>query len=88
LEPLSLIYWIKLCLGVLAAFICILLGVNNIITGAMIGFITYIVSDKVLKQLFIDKVENPSDVTKTGIGIYIITFVFVWALLYTIIRFS
>ena len=88
MEPLSLIYWIKFSLGVLAALICILLSVNNIITGVTIGFITYIISDKVLKQLFIDKVDNLSNVTKTGIGIYIITFIFFWALLYTILRFS
>jgi len=88
LEPLSLIYWIKFSLGVLAALICILLSVNNIITGVTIGFVTYIISDKVLKQLFIDKVDNLSNVTKTGIGIYIITFIFFWALLYTILRFS
>ena len=88
MDPLSLIYWIKFCLGILAALICVLLSVNNIITGVMIGFITYIISDKVLRQLFIDKVDNLSNVTKTGIGIYIITFIFFWALLYTCLLYT
>jgi len=85
LEPLDLIYWIKLCLGALAAVICIVLRVNNVITGAGIGFATYVISDKILRQIFIEKVEKPVTVTKTGIGIYVITFIFTWILLYTII---
>jgi hypothetical protein len=74
---------IKVCLGALTAVICILLGVRDIINGVGIGLIVYLGSDRVLKQLFIEKVEKQSVVTKTGIGIYIITWIFFWILIYT-----
>jgi len=86
LEPLSLIYWIKACLGILVAVICVLFWVNNIFTGVGIGALTYIVSDKILRQLFIDKVDKPFTVTKTGIGIYILTWIFFWALIFTLLN--
>ncbi|HIE14284.1 TPA: hypothetical protein EYP70_03325 [Candidatus Bathyarchaeota archaeon] len=85
MDPLDTIYWIKLCLGVLAAIICILLRVNNLITGTGIGFATYAISDRILRQIFIDKIEKSTEVTKTGAGIYAITFLFSWILLYTFI---
>lgn len=86
MEPSSLIYWIKVCLGVLTAAICVLLWVNNILTGIAIGVLVYLLSDKILRQLFIDKVDNPSTVTKTGIGIYVLAWIFFWALLFTLLN--
>lgn len=86
METLSLIYIIKILLGVLAAIICILLDIKDIISGAGIGIIVYLASDKILRQIFIEKVEKPSVVTKTGIGMYIITWLFVWILLCTLIQ--
>ncbi|MFQ6094917.1 MAG: hypothetical protein ACE5NN_02125 [Candidatus Bathyarchaeia archaeon] len=86
MEPLSLIYWIKMGLGILSAVLCILLPANNIFSSIGIGILTYIVSDKILRRLFIDKVDEPSAVTKTGIGIYIITWVFFWVLLFSLIN--
>jgi len=88
LEPLSLIYWVKVCLGALAAALCLLLKVDNIFTGITVGILVYGVSDRILRQIFIEKVEKPSIVTKTGIGIYILTWFFLWILLYTIIHIS
>jgi hypothetical protein len=84
LEPLSLIYWIKFCLGAFTAVLCLILNVNNIFTGIVVGALVYAVSNRVLRKLFIGKVENPSIVTKTGIGIYIITWLFLWILLYSL----
>jgi len=88
LKPVDQIYWIKFLLGMLAAVVCVLLNIENLITGAGVGILTYLISDKILKQLFINKIDKPSTVTKTGIGIYVITFVFLWTLLYTILHFS
>ena len=88
MKPVDQIYWIKFLLGMLAAVVCVLLNIENLITGAGVGILTYLISDKILKQLFINKIDKPSTVTKTGIGIYVITFVFLWTLLYTILHFS
>ena len=86
MEALRLIYWIKVGLGILAAVICILLPADNLISGIGVGILTYLVSDRILKRLFIDKVDEPSTVTKTGIGTYIIAWVFFWVLLFTLIN--
>ncbi|MEM2442580.1 MAG: hypothetical protein QW502_00335 [Candidatus Bathyarchaeia archaeon] len=45
----------------------------------------YVLSDKILRQIFIAKVNKPSDITKTGIMIYILSWIFFWALLYTLL---
>jgi len=84
LEPLSLIYWIKAGLGALAAALCIVFNVNDLFLGITFGIGVYVISDRILKQIFIEKVEKPSVVTKTGIGLYIITWLFLWILMYTL----
>jgi hypothetical protein len=86
LEPLTLIYWLKVALGVLAAVLCVLLPVANLFGGIGIGVLTYVVSDKVLRRMFINEIDKPSTVTKTGIGIFIIAWVFFWVLLFTLIN--
>lgn len=84
MEPLNVIYWIKVALGALVGALCVLLRVNNIFSGIMLCVATYLVSDKILRQVFIAKVNKLSDITKTGIGIYIASWIFFWVLLYTI----
>ena len=83
MEPLNLIYLIKVCLGALTAIICLIIPVTDLFTGISVGLMVYLVSDRLLKQIFIEKVEKPSTVTKTGIGIYVIIWVFFWILIYT-----
>ena len=86
LEPLTLIYWLKVALGVVAAVLCVLLPVANLFGGIGIGVLTYVVSDRVLRRMFINEIDKPSTVTKTGIGIFIIAWVFFWVLLFTLIN--
>ena len=85
LEPIDIIYMVRGLLGVLTAVICLLLRVGDIITAVGIAIIIYWSSDRILKQIFVGKVER-SEVTKTGIGIFIITWIFLWILLYTLIK--
>jgi ABC-type uncharacterized transport system permease subunit len=86
LDTLNLIYVSKIGLGVLAAVICILLGVDNILSGIGIALLVYFVSDRLLKQIFIQKVEKLSTVTKTGIGIFLITWILAWILFFTFLH--
>ena len=86
MEPLDLIYVIKVVLGAATAVLCLLIGVDNIFTGAAVGLMIYLASDRILKQVFIEKVEKLSTVTKTGIGIYIITWIFLWILIFTFLN--
>jgi ABC-type uncharacterized transport system permease subunit len=84
METLSIIYAIKILLGVVTAVLCFVLGVNNILAAVGVCLMVYFGSDYILKQIFIEKVEKLSVVTKTGVGIYIITWLFVWVLIYTL----
>ena len=83
MKPLDVIYTIKAILGALTALICILLGVEDIVTAVGIAMLVYLGSDRILKQIFIEKVDK-SMVTKTGMGIFIIMWLFTWILLYTL----
>jgi len=85
MSPLNLIYWIKLILGIFTAALCVLLGVNNILSGIVVSIAVYLVSDKILKQIFVSKVEKPSDITKTGLTIYVCAWLLFWTLLYTLL---
>jgi ABC-type uncharacterized transport system permease subunit len=85
LKPLNIIQWIKCGLGSLAGISCVVLNVDNIFMGVAITILIYAFSDKILKQIFIEKVDSPGDVTKTGIPIFVVTWVFLWVLLYTLL---
>lgn len=84
METLNLIYAIKIPLGVVTAVLCFVLGVNNIPAAIGICLMVYFSADWVLRQVFIEKVEKLSVVTKTGVGMYVVTWLFVWILLYTL----
>jgi ABC-type uncharacterized transport system permease subunit len=83
LETLNIIYLTKICLGLLTALICILVGVNDLLSGVGLALMIYLGSDRILKQVFVNKVEKPNEITKTGIGIYIIMWLFSWILIFT-----
>ena len=85
MKPLDIVYTVKAILGALTAVICLLLGIDDIITALGIAFLIYLSSDKILKQIFIEKIEK-SMVTKTGLGIFLTTWLFLWILLYTLMR--
>jgi len=85
LKPLDQVYLVKVVLGALTAVICLLLGVKDIITGVAIAMLIYLTSDKILRQIFIEKLEK-TVVTKTGIGIFFITWIFLWILIYTFMK--
>ena len=85
MKPLDVIYTVKAFLGALTAVICILLRIEDLFTAVGIAMLIYLSSDRILKQIFIEKVEK-STVTKTGIGIFIITWLFLWILLYTFMK--
>ncbi len=72
-------------MGACTAVLCLFL-VSDIITAVSMVVIVYIISDRFLRQIFIEKVEKPSVVTKTGIGIFIITWLLLWILLFTVMH--
>ena len=85
MKPLNVIYAVRAVLGALTALICLFLRINDIIVALAIASLIYLLSDKVLRQIFIGKVDR-SEVTRTGIGIFFITWIFLWILMYTFMK--
>ena len=96
MKPLETLYWLRFVLGVIAALICIGYGlatntvkdepnINVLMNGVAFAFIVYVLSYYMIKPKFIWKVDKPQKIFTTGIGIYILSWLVFWALLYTIL---
>ncbi|MCK4433991.1 hypothetical protein KAU92_00775 [Candidatus Bathyarchaeota archaeon] len=97
MKILETIYWLRLALGVTAAFICIGYGlatntISNVdlpftlfMNGLSIALVIYLISYYILKSRFSLEVEKPQKLVTTGIGIYFISWIALWTLLYTLI---
>ena len=97
MSPLEKVYWLRLALGIAAAFVCAGYGIaagvisnqefplNTFFNSLSIALIVYIISYYIIKRKFILKVEKPQKLASTGIGIYFISWIVFWVLLYTII---
>jgi hypothetical protein len=92
METLSIIYWCRACLGVVAALICVVGWVltitlfSSIIQGATFAIIFYLITYYILKIKYLTKVEKPSKIITTGIGAYFLTWIVSWILFYTIAK--
>jgi hypothetical protein len=97
MKPLEALYWLRFVLGIVAAIICIGYGVatntvrtdlfnfNIFINGLAFAIIVYIISYYMIKPRLLLKVEKPQKILMTGIGIYFLSWLVFWILLYTII---
>ena len=97
MKPLETIYWLKLAIGIVAAFVCtgyiiVARNIETIFTfttfmnGLSIAIITYLISYYLIKGKFALKVEKPQKIFTTGIGIYFLSWIVFWILIYTITR--
>lgn len=94
MHPLEKIYWLRFGLGVAAALICAGYGVAVreipgdiylFLNSISLALITYLLSYYVIKYKFAIHVEKPHKLLTTGIGIYFLSWIVFWSLLYTII---
>ncbi|MCS7124324.1 MAG: hypothetical protein NZ932_02760 [Candidatus Bathyarchaeota archaeon] len=96
MKPLETLYWLRFVLGIVAAFFCIGYGlatntisaepnINVFTNGMALAIIVYVLSYYMIKPKFIWKVDKPQKIATTGIGIYILSWLVFWALLYTIL---
>ncbi|MGQ9539030.1 MAG: hypothetical protein ACUVTE_05580 [Candidatus Bathycorpusculaceae bacterium] len=93
MKPLEKLYWLRFALGIVAALICVGYGLaTNTISqphilwnGIAFAFIVYVLSYYIIKPKFILKVEKPKKILTTGIGIYLLSWLVFWVLLYTLI---
>jgi hypothetical protein len=97
MSPLEKVYWLRFGLGIIAAFLCVGFGMatnsivntgfqfSNFMNGLSLALITYLVSYYPIKSTFKTKVKKPQKLATTGIGIYILSWIVFWTLLYTTI---
>jgi hypothetical protein len=98
MKTLQIIYWLRLALGITAAVTCIVFGLatnkivkegfpewNTLMNGVSIALVIYLISYYIIKSKFSLKVEKPQKLVTMGIGIYFISWITFWTLLYTII---
>lgn len=60
-------------------------SLTSFINGLFIGLVTYLISYYAIKLKFMSEVEKPRKLITTGIGIYLLSWMVFWVLLYTII---
>jgi hypothetical protein len=95
MKTIEKIYWLRFALGIVAAFICIGFGIatstissskfdfNTLMNGIALALITYLISYYIIKSRFITKVQKPQKLFTTGIGVYLLSWIVFWTLLYT-----
>ena len=89
---LTRIYWMRFLLGIFAGVICTLYNIFieapsdifGFMTGIMFALLIYLLSYYFFKSAYFMKVEKPSKLVTTGIGIYFITWIVCWTLFWTI----
>ncbi|UCE29848.1 MAG: PKD domain-containing protein [Candidatus Bathyarchaeota archaeon] len=84
MKPLSVVYSIRICLGVVAAALCILLRLDTLWYNILLGISFYILTYYFLKHFFGPKVEDPSKITTMGVGAYFLTFALAFGLFFTL----
>lgn len=60
------------------------MDISVLMNGVSIAIILYLLSYYVIKWRFVNKVEKPSKLMTTGIGIYLLSWIVFWVLLYTL----
>lgn len=86
MKTLSIIYWSRVCLGIFAALLCVVLNIQSLLSGVSLGMLVYLFTNYVFKWLFTAKLEKPSKLITTGIGAYFFTWLVTWILFYTLSR--
>lgn len=90
MKTLSIIYWSRAGLGVIAALMNVLYDLfigpeaSSFLRGLSLAMLLYILTYYVFKRLFMAKVEKSSKVFTAGIGAYFIVWVVAWTLFYTL----
>jgi len=84
MKPLSVVYSTRVCLGIVAAVMCVLLRLDDLLTGVSLGIFFYLLTYYILKHFFVAKVEKPSKIMTMGIGAYFLTFAVAFGLLFTL----
>ena len=86
-KPLELIYWARFVLAIVAAVFCVLFNLKDF-SGIATGIILYLVFCLLFRRLFLTRsyaVRNVRKIYITGVGVYFLTWITAWLMLYTIL---
>ncbi|MGD0496725.1 MAG: hypothetical protein ABSB28_11935 [Candidatus Bathyarchaeia archaeon] len=97
MKPLETVYWLRFGFGIMAALVCIGYGIaanaissttfqyNLLLNSVSLAIIVYVLSYYVIKARFRLKVQKTQKLLTTGIGIYFLSWIAFFALLYTML---
>ncbi|MEM3666883.1 MAG: hypothetical protein QW222_07375 [Candidatus Bathyarchaeia archaeon] len=96
MKTLQKIYWLRLALGFIAAIVSTgyvvatnvsptEFRVTAILNGLAIAIMIYLLSNYVIRRKFTLEGKKMQKLQTTGIGIYFLTWIVFWILLYTLI---
>jgi len=98
MKPLAKVYWLRLALGIIAALVSAGYGyavpgaitmeefpLNTFLNSLSIALIIYMISYYIIKRKYVLYVEKPQKLATMGIGMYFISWLVFWILLYTLI---
>lgn len=85
MNPLKVIYWSRVGFAVLAAVVCVIMNLPDLITNISMSVIIFFFSYYFYRWFFAGKVEKTSQYITTGIGAYFITWFVIYVLLYNMI---
>jgi zinc transporter ZupT len=86
MKPSEKLYWIKVSIALVAAFLCVALQIYVNIDGAlvfMLGVLLYVASSDLLSGWL---KLNKGHGLKVGVGAYVFIWVMMWTLLYTVFK--
>ena len=97
MKPLETVYWLRFVFGILAALVCLgyAVGTNAIsnsqfmsnvfFNSTSLAIILYLLTYYLIKYRYKPLVEKPQKLLTSGIGIYFLSWIVFWTLLYTIL---
>ncbi len=97
MKPMEKVYYLRAILGIAAAVICTVYGVvtstirndqftiSMLFNGMSLAIITYLLSYYAIKAKFKLQVEKPQKLFTTGIGVFFLSWLVFWVLLFTAI---
>ncbi len=86
MQALTIIYWIRVSLGILAALISVAINVQDVYTAISVAILVFLATNYLIRWQFKEKVEKKSKILTTGIGAYFMTWLVMWILFYTLLR--
>jgi hypothetical protein len=96
-KPLETIYWLRFGFGTIAGLVCagyalatgtisnLRFETSTLLNGIALTIIVYFLSYYYIKYKFRTQVEKTSKLMTTGIGIYLLVWMVLWILIYTIL---